>query len=454
MRQFINGSNSNWKQLEHQATGKCIRFRDQEMPSGSIPCQAHVGFEIDPRSQAAILYVQYGVKYPGQNRELQKWFQIGEKRFANFSNLQSWINQELGPTYNTLPASSNDFTTSNLENLTDLDAIHKKVQKCEKLPFLNKNDLFKGLFRRVRGQDSALRKLSSSIVRHFARLYPTRPEVLFAVGPSGVGKTRTAESLPAVLRELNTNDTGYQFLRLDMSEYQEAHRVSQLIGAPQGYVGYDDGSQLVDTLRANPRSIVLFDEIEKAHPAILRLLMNAMDAGRLSTATRSSLDRNVDCRHAVFIFTSNLDAKEILDELDSRKAFSNRAVEDDICRRRLYSTGFAPEIVGRIGRFLVFRHLSSETRAEIITLAIVEVAAEYGIEVSYVNPGIIVDLMKQIRYRNFGVRPERFLIDDFLGEAFVKAAKKEIHNPVKVVGPPYRCESCQIANGRVAIGKN
>src|SRR5205807_2293117 len=104
--------------------------------------------------------------------------------------------------------------------------------------------------------------------------------VVFAVGPSGVGKTRTAEAMAQVLREVDEDNEAYQFLRLDMTEYQEAHRVSQLIGAPQGYIGHGEGSQLIDALRANRRTIVLFDEIEKAHPAILRVLMNAMDAGR------------------------------------------------------------------------------------------------------------------------------------------------------------------------------
>ena len=110
---------------------------------------------------------------------------------------------------------------------------------------------------------------------------------MFAVGPSGVGKTRAAEALAQALNGLLEAGAGYQFLRLDMAEYQESHRVSQLLGAPQGYVGHGEGSQLLDTLAANPRTIVLFDEIEKAHPSILRVLMNAMDAGRLSSSSRT-----------------------------------------------------------------------------------------------------------------------------------------------------------------------
>jgi len=242
-----------------------------------------------------------------------------------------------------------------------------------------------------------------------------------------------------VLREFDDDDNGYQFLRLDMTEYQEAHRVSQLIGAPQGYIGHGEGSQLLDALRANPRTIVLFDEIEKAHPSILRVLMNAMDAGRLSTASRSANGREVDCRQAVFMFTSNLDAKDILDELESRTAFGNRAVEDEVCRRRLHAAGVAPEIVGRIGRFLVYRILSPEIRAEIVALAISDVAEEYGLRVAYIEPTVIVELMQKARSQSFGVRPERFLIDDLLGGAFAKTAKQGASGPIVVVGPPFDC---------------
>jgi hypothetical protein len=323
--------------------------------------------------------------------------------------------------------------------LTDLDAVHLAVKEIHRPLYLDEEVLFNRLRTQVLGQDGALRALAGLMVRHCARRKPARPAVAFAVGPSGVGKTRTAEALSKVLRELDSENSGYQFLRLDMTEYQESHRVSQLIGAPQGYLGHGEGSQLADSLRANPRTIVLFDEIEKAHPAILRVLMNTMDAGRLSTADRSANGREIDCRQAAFVFTSNLDSKDILDELESRSAFGNRAVEDEVCRRRLHAAGIAPEIVGRIGRFLVFRPLTPEVRSEIVTLAIAEVAEEFGLKVGQVEPQVIVDLMEKSKSEGFGVRPERSLIDDVLGGAFTEAAKHNIPNPVSIVGPPYEC---------------
>ena len=126
------------------------------------------------------------------------------------------------------------------------------------------------------------------------------------------------------------------------------------------------------------------------------------------------------------------------------------AIEDEVCRRRLHAGGIAPEIVGRIGRFLVFRPLSPETRAEIIALGIAEVGEEYGLTISYVEPSVIVDLMQKVRSSNFGVRPERFLIDDLLGGAFAKAASQDKTKPVRVVGPPYECRLSVSGNSQPA----
>lgn len=447
MRQFLNGTNSDWSELEARATGRCVRYRDQETPPGATPDWAHVGFEIVPRTKEAILYVQYGVAYSGNNQDLRSWFESGEKRFPSFQLLREWVQGPLADVFDTehnatlesCPVTAAGHAPSQITNMTVVNAA---VQNMNRPLYLDEAALHQRLRDRVLGQDDALRALAAVIVRHCARPAPRRPAVIFAVGPSGVGKTRSAEVLPGAIRELANGNNGYQFLRLDMTEYQEAHRVSQLIGAPQGYVGHGDGSQLIDTLRANPHTIILFDEIEKAHPAILRVLMNAMDAGRLSTSARLPSGRDIDCRRAVFLFTSNLDSKEILDELGDRDAFGNRSVEDEVCRRRLKAAGVAPEIVGRIGRFLVYRPLSSQTRAEILALSIVEVAQEYGIKVAYIEPDIIVNLMEKLRSDDFGVRPERFLIDDVLGSAFAKAAAGGLVCPIRICGEhPYRCET-------------
>lgn len=448
MHQFINGSDTAFADLERRARQVCVVFQDEEMPPGSLPSKARVGFEVNPNDGSALLLVERGVVYRGTNQTVQDWLTTGEKRFSSFDQLRLWIREELGACY--LPSAwSGALATNRMssdllnalrpEDLTDLGAVSLKMPDHTAPLYLDEDRLFRELSIQVRGQDEALRMLAGRVCRHIARHTPRRPLTLFAVGPTGVGKTKAAELLPVALRALNPINSGYSYLRLDMSEYQERHRISQLLGAPQGYIGYGDGAQLVDSLATNPKTVILFDEIEKAHPHILRTLMNAMDAGRLSTAAATTAGREVDCRHALFLFTSNLDVSGILQDLEERDAFGNFAVVDEVCRSRLHAAGISSELVGRIACFLVFRPLTANTRAEIVTLAIARVAEEYGLRVGRIEPSVVVSVLEQIRSVDFGARPYEHLIDDLLGACFANVAATHIHPLVEVYGPPFQC---------------
>jgi len=295
---------------------------------------------------------------------------------------------------------------------------------------------------RVRGQDGTLRALCSEVARHMAKSVPSRPVAIFALGPTGVGKTRTAQELADAMRDLEgAGETS--FLRLDMNEYQEEYRISQLLGAPQGYVGHGSGSQLLEVLQREGRAIVLFDEIDKAHPAILKVLMNAMDAGRISSAGEIEGSREVDCRDAIFIFTSNHDATEVIGDADAlaTDVYEHRFEVDDIARSRLQEARVAPEIIGRISRFLLFLPLDEQARAAIVTLAVQECAEEYGIRVNYIDPSVIIEVMRVASDGGFGARPIRYLVDDLLGSAFVDAVAGDLDGrPVRVCGPPFILE--------------
>lgn len=442
MRHFINNPAGALQGIEVRARRSCVRFRNRELPRSCRPARADIGFESVGPSGGMRLYVQHGIDYEGDSGEFRNWLEEGHKDFPDFESLVRWIKGPVREEFRLGEQSRSHAVASTggpHRPVTDLPALRDRVREAGRPPLLDEGALFERLARRVRGQDHAIRSLVSVVVRHSARRQPKRPAVLFAVGPSGVGKTQSAESLAEALGELTPDENGYRFLRLDMTEYQESHRVSQLLGAPQGYVGHDEGSQLLDALEANPRTIVLFDEIEKSHPAILRVLMNAMDAGRLSRPSRGSSGHDVDCRQAVFIFTSNLDAKAILDDLEDRKGFGDRAAEDEVCRRRLHASGIAPEIVGRIGRFLVYRKLPAEVRAEIMALSIIEVAAEYGLKIDYVEPEVILALMGKTPPHAFGMRPDQYLIDEHLGDLFAKAASAGSVPSWRVAGPPFQC---------------
>jgi ATP-dependent Clp protease ATP-binding subunit ClpB len=445
MRQFIDGTNEAFSRLETNARGACVRFRDQQLPPGCQPDSSDIGFEVDVDSGRAFVLVRRDVTYSGNSADLSDWFAVGRREFSDFASLVRWIKGPLAGAYQTQSTgggqtlSRSPSTTAQPADLTDLPAVIDGVRNSRQPEFISEDLLFERVTRQVRGQDDAVRTLVSVTARHCARREPRRPAVLFAVGPSGVGKTKAAEALALAFSEADPEATTFSFLRLDMSEYQEAHRVSQLIGSPQGYLGHGDGSQLFDALHANPKTIILFDEIEKAHPAILRLLMNAMDAGRLSSASRIDGSHEIDCRFAVFVFTSNLDADAILKELTDSGGFGNRVVEDTVCRRKLRTAGIAPEIVGRIGRFMVFRPLTPEICAEIMVGTIVEVAAEYGLSVTYVAPTVVLEMMKRFKVDHFGMRPGQYMIDDALGASFASAAREAAGVSYRIEGPPFRC---------------
>ena len=431
MRQFIDGSEHEWTQLRRRAERACICFPGQTLPPGADPTAARVGFEVNPRTGRALLFVDEGCAYAGPVASVNRWLQEGKLDFDSFDQLVGWVRGDLAAAFTGAVPSQQAVDPG---RITDLQQVGEGSTGRASVLYLDKEDLIEALELRVRGQRLAVEVMAGMVSRQLARIQPRRPAVLFSVGPTGVGKTHAARSLPAALRQAAGADPGYGFLRLDMSEYQEAYRVSQLLGSPQGYVGHDEGSQLLDALMSNPRHVVLFDEIEKAHPAILRALMNAMDAGRLSSAARTEGgSREVDCSKALFVFTSNIDAEGILADLAAPEASDDPARCDEVCRRRLRAAGLAPEIVGRIGRFMVFWPLSTEARAEIAVLAVVEVAEEYGLVVCHVDPEIVVSILKRSDTASFGARVDRYAVDEMLGPVLAKAAADCVRGRVKLI---------------------
>jgi ATP-dependent Clp protease ATP-binding subunit ClpB len=319
--------------------------------------------------------------------------------------------------------------------LTDIDQVIQEVADEDEPIIIDGEVLYEELSKQVRGQDEALKTLSSRVARHIARRSPRRPATFFLIGPTGVGKTTAAQSLVTALKRVHPLAAGYSFLGWDMSEYQESYRLSQLLGSPQGYIGYGEGSQFTDALIANPKLVVVFDEIEKAHRSILKALMNAMDAGRLSTAAKNEADREIDCRLAIFIFASNHESQSILAQLTERGAFDAPEVVNDSCRHQLVRSGVAPELVGRIGSFLVFQLLTKQTRAEIATLSIVRVAEEYGLRVCNIEPRSSAESALS-QSTSFGARPVEYSTEDLLGDAFAHASAKQMRAGCIEVGPP------------------
>ena len=228
-----------------------------------------------------------------------------------------------------------------------------KLTGSEKDKLLNLEENMK---KRVKGQDEALSLVANAIIRARSGIKdPNRPIGSFIfLGPTGVGKTEVARTLAYELF-----DDEKHMVRIDMSEYMEPHSVARLIGSPPGYIGYDDGGQLTEAVRRNPYSIILFDEIEKAHKDVYNILLQILDDGRITDGQ----GRTVDFKNTIIIMTSNLGSEYILE---------NSANKDELIMKELRHT-FKPELLNRIDEIIIFNSLSKDTVYDILDKIILDI---------------------------------------------------------------------------------
>jgi len=234
-----------------------------------------------------------------------------------------------------------------------------KLVEGEKEKLLHLEDI---LHRRVIGQDEAVRSVTEAILRSRSGIQdPGRPIGSFLfLGPTGVGKTELAKALAQTLFDDEKN-----LIRLDMSEYMEKFSVSRLIGAPPGYVGYEEGGQLTEAVRRRPYSVVLFDEVEKAHPDVFNLLLQVLDDGRIT----DSRGRTVDFKNTILILTSNLGSDMILEGINGDGEISAEAREGV---NALLKRAFRPEFLNRLDEIVFYRPLGREVIRGIVDLQIAD----------------------------------------------------------------------------------
>jgi ATP-dependent Clp protease ATP-binding subunit ClpB len=236
----------------------------------------------------------------------------------------------------------------------------QRLKESEREKLLHLGDT---LHERVVGQDEAVRLVADAVLRSRAGIQdPRRPIGSFIfLGPTGVGKTELAKTLAQALFDSEEN-----MVRIDMSEYMERHAVARLIGAPPGYVGYEEGGQLTEAVRRKPYSVVLFDEIEKAHPEVFHVLLQILDDGRLT----DSHGRTVNFRNTVLIMTSNIGSHYLMDGLTSSGEISEGAREKVLAELR---SGFRPEFLNRIDEVVLFKPLKLEEIKRIVDLLVRDV---------------------------------------------------------------------------------
>ena len=283
-----------------------------------------------------------------------------------------------------------------------------KLMSSEKEKLLHLEDNMK---KRVMGQDEAIKLVSEAILKSRSGIKdPNRPIGSFLfLGPTGVGKTEIARTLAYELF-----DDEKHMIRIDMSEYMEKFSVSRLIGSPPGYVGYEEGGQLTEAVRRNPYSIVLFDEVEKAHPEVLNLLLQILDDGRVT----DSNGRTVDFKNTIIIMTSNIGSNHILEG------------HSDLVLKEL-TNYFRPEFINRIDEVIVFNSLDKNS----VSMILDKILKEIELRLSNLNIHITItdkarkNLIDEGYDINFGARPLKRCVSRIIES---KLAKMIINNEIKI----------------------
>jgi len=279
-----------------------------------------------------------------------------------------------------------------------------KLQQSEREKLLHLDD---ELHKRVVGQDPAVKSIAEAIQRSRAGLSdPVRPIASFMfMGPTGVGKTELAKALASYL--FNTEDA---LVRIDMSEYMEKHSVSRLVGAPPGYVGYEEGGQLTEVVRRRPYAVVLFDEIEKAHSDVFNILLQILDDGRVT----DSQGRKVSFTNTVIIMTSNVGSQYVLNSADSSAGLSKEEAYEAMRARVMDAARmtFRPEFMNRIDEYIVFQPLDREQISKIVKLQLERV--QKRLKDRKINLQVsesAVNLLGSMGYDpNYGARPVKRVI--------------------------------------------
>ena len=335
MQTRFNEMKAKWEN-EKNAISKVQKIReDIEKVNGEIE-KAERNYELNRAAE-----LKYG-KLPELQKELKK-----EEEIATKSKESSLLRTKV----------TEEEITKIIAKWTGIPV--SKLMESEREKILNLGEI---LHKRVIGQDEAVDKVTDAIIRSRAGIQDSRRPIgsFMFLGPTGVGKTELAKALAESLF-----DDEHNIIRIDMSEYMEKFSVSRLIGAPPGYVGYEEGGQLTEAVRRKPYSVVLFDEIEKAHPDVFNVLLQVLDDGRIT----DSQGRTIDFKNTIIILTSNLGSEYILEGINDKGELTEEAKEKV---EKLLKQSFRPEFLNRLDEIVFYKPLTQNEIGKILDLLIVD----------------------------------------------------------------------------------
>lgn len=365
----------------------------------------------------------------GQIEEAQRQFDLNKAAELKYSTLAK-LQSQLEEAESKVDGEKNRLLQSKVTE----EEIRQVVSKWTKIPVSSLQESEKEkilrlpqiLHKRVVGQDEAVEKVSNAIMRSRAGVQdPNRPLGSFLfMGPTGVGKTELSKALCQALFDDEKN-----LVRIDMSEYMEKFSVSRLIGAPPGYVGYEEGGQLTEAVRRKPYSVVLFDEIEKAHPDVFNILLQILDDGRIT----DSLGKTVDFKNTIIILTSNLGADVIMQSIEKDGKITNQA-EEQI--KGILKQHFRPEFLNRLDDIILFQPLQKEQIFKIVDIMLEKLASrlkEKQIELEVTQKA--KDFVINNGYdQAFGARPlKRYIQDTIETEVAKKILQSDLPAGSKIV---------------------
>ncbi len=384
--QFCDAAPADYDALRRYIDLCALRDRSYEfplcaMPAGCVPERALLGFSRQ-RDGSYLLYWRPAVTYRGESRVLAVLFSRNIWRFPGYEALADRLRslaREVGQA--PAPPAAEPVWPARYLRLAD------------------------ALGRAVLGQDRAVEAAAFRLYTHMEKREPARPLSLVLYGPTGVGKSELGKALPPALAQCG--EQRYQFVWTDLNSYTQAHSVYRLTGAPPGYVGYED-QPVFEAVRKNPYTVFMFDELEKAHPEVLKVFMSILDEGRC-TAHRADDDgeRELDFRRCVFVFTTNADfsptgrrpvgfsalSPEIPPTLKKAATPAELAEqlfqENETARRAMVRNGVLAEIAGRFSGFIGFRALDPEARLAVAVKQITTLGREYGLRIVQVDPATV-----------------------------------------------------------------